>query len=280
MPYNKIKPHNQRAKVYVIAIASLLVLTGPAARADNGPSSESMQEWARASLAKDYAWFNALWTGDDSPYRNIRNSIDHDLARGQKPRTILQRYEDTAKQQPNSPEAVFAYGYAVYKAATLPNAISGAEAFQGEAKVYDAWEKVHAPHTYNYARVMFLQESLGAPDPKLIGVGKRLLARNLNDYEIEYGLAVMANVSTNSSDRSQAKAYQQDLARRFPHDPRQYRLLAGIYRITAQRSHSQAEAEKSIAAYRQYLTLAPEFRASTEDDIRLMKELQAMWRNG
>lgn len=127
---------------------------------------------------------------------------------------------------------------------------------------------------------MFLQESLGSPDPELIGVGKRLLARTPNDYEVEYALAVMANISAKPSDRSQAVVYQQDLAQQFSRDPRQYLLLAAIHRTNAIRSHSQTEAEASIAAFQQYAALAPGFRADIADKIRLMRALQAMWRNG
>lgn len=267
-------------RAYVVLISCLLIVSGAIIRADSNPLSKSDLDKARASLAKDYAWFNAPCTDNDRPYHDIRDGIDHALATGQKPAVMLQQYETAARQQPNNSQAVFAYGYAVYKAATLPNAISENEAFQEEGKVYYAWEKVHAPHTYNYARLMFLHWSLTAPTPELIPLGKRLLARDPNDYEAEYGLAVMANVSPKASDRSQTVAYQQDLARRFPNDPRQYRLLAAIYRVTAIRSHNQAEADKSIAAFRQYLALAPEFRVQTQENIRLIQELQTMWRSG
>ncbi len=271
---------HQQVKLSLVLIACLLVVPVQVAKVNSAPLSKSDLDQARASLARYYAWFNAPWTINDSAYQNIRNTIDHDLVRGQKPTVILQRDKEIAEQQPNNPQAIFAYGYGVYKAATLPNAINGDEAFQEEGKVYDAWEKVHAPHTYNYVRLMFLQQSLSAPTPELIPAGKRLLARNPDDYEVEYGLAVVANVSAKPSDRSQAVAYQQDLARRFPNDPRQYRLLAAIYRITAIRTKSEAEADKSIAAFQQYLALAPEYRPQIEDNIRLMKALQAMWRSG
>ena len=226
------------------------------------------------------AWFNSPWTGNDQPYQNIRSDIDQALAEGQKPAAVLQKYRDVAQKQPNSPQAIFGYGYAVYKAETLPNGLSEAETFQDSCKVSLMWMKVHGPHTYDYARLMFLHESLSSPTPDLIAVGKRLLARNPIDYEAEYGLATMASVSLNPTEHAQALVYQQDLARRFPNDPRQYRLLAEIYRADAARPHSEAEAAKSIAAYQQYLVSAPQFQAKTENDIRLMKELQTMWRNG
>ncbi len=277
--YNKIK-HNCWVNACLIPMIGLTTLFSPAVQADGGLSREAIQQWARASLARDYAWFNSPWIDDDRPYQNIRNKIGQALAEGQKPLAVLQRYRTLAQQQPDNPQAIFGYGYAVYKAETLPNGPSEADTFQDSCNVSKMWTTVHGPHTYDYVRLMFLHESLSSPTPDLIAVGRRLLARSPNDYEVEYGLATMASVSLKPTERSQALVYQQDLAQRFPNDPRQYRLAAEIHRAASARTHSNTEAAKSIAAYQQYLVLAPQFRAKTENDIRLMKELQGMWRNG
>lgn len=258
----------------------LRISASSAVLADNNQSDKSMQAWARASLARDYAWFNAPWIIGDSTYQNIRNSIDNAFARGQKSGAILQRYKEAAEQQPSSSRAFFAYGYAVYKADTAPSEPNGYDLFQEKGKVYDLWEKTRPPHIYNWSRLMFLHWALGSPDPELIPVGKRLLARNPDDYEVEYGLALMANASIKPDERSLALTYQRDLARRFPNDPRQYRLLAEIYKINAARGRNQTDADKSVAANQKYLALAPAFRKKTEEDIRIMKEYQAMWRKG
>lgn len=272
--------YDQWFKANVMLIACLLVMFLPVEKVNSAPLSKSDLDQARASLAKDYAWFNAPWIIGDSAYQNIRNSIDNAYARGQKPGAVLQRYKETAEQQPSSAQALFGYGYAVYRADTAPNEPAGYDLFQEKGKIYTLSEKFRPPHIYNWTRLMFLHWSLGSPDPKLIPVGKRLLARNPDDYEVEYGLALMANASMKPEERSLAVTYQQDLARRFPNDPRQYRLLAQIYSGNAALSHSQGEADKSIAADQKYLALAPAFRKKTEEDIRIMREYQAMWRKG
>lgn len=277
--YNKFKQSCSWVDACLVLMIGLAIPFSPAVQADGGLSREAIQQWARASLARDYAWFNVPWTGNDQPYQNIRSEIDQALAKGQKPASVLQKYRTFAQQQPNSPQAIFGYGYAVYEAETLPKGLNEAEVFQDSCKVSELWMKVHGPHTYDYARLMFLHESLSSPTPDLIAVGKRLLARSPNDYEVEYGLATMASVSLKPTERAQALIYQQDLAQRFPNDPRQYRLLAEIYRGDAARTHSEAQAARSIAAYERYLALAPQFQAKTENDIRLMKELQVMWHN-
>lgn len=280
MFFYKIIQRSRWISTCCMVMVSLLVLANPAVYADNSQPLTADQKQARNYLAKYYAWFDAPWMIGDSAYQNIRSNIDHDLARGQKPGAVLRKYKEAEEQQPSSPQALFGYGYAVYKAGTAPNEPNEYDLFQEKGKVYALWEKVRPPHIYNWTRLMFLHWSLGSPDPNLIPVGKRLLARDPDDYEVEYGLALMANASMKPEERSQALYYQQDLARRFPSDPRQYRLLAQIYGSDAARSHSQADAEKSITASQKYLALAPEFQKKTEENIRIMKEYQVMWRKG
>jgi len=278
MSDKKMKSHDWWSKASLVTLACTLILTGAIAPVNSGTPSNSTQQWARNSLARYYAWFNAPWTADDRPYREIRNDIDHELAKGQKPRMLLQKYKALALLDSTSTKALFGYGYATYQASILPNGIREAEASQESGNSFIALEKISVPHTYNYARLRFLKDSLDAPDPELLGVGKRLLSHDPSDYEAEYALAITAYVSPKPADRLQAAAYQQDLAKRFPQDPRQYKLKAWMHYITAIQSHSQKEAEKSIALYQQYAANAPEFRVDTEDKIRIIKALQEMWR--
>lgn len=249
--------------------------------ADKKPSRQALIEYAKQSLRREYAWFNAPWTDSDRPYARLRHQIEQKFARSQKPVDILKKYKTMVAQHPTDPQAVFAYGYAAYTIANIPDAINSWDASQELGDFYLAWEKVSAPHTYNYARLLFLTDSNAVTDPNLVAVGKRLAARNPNDYDVEYYLAVALNLSNNISERTQAITYQQDLARRFPNDPRQYRLLGLVHYITAFRTHSQSEAEQAIAAYQRYGSLSPsteDTRSYVDSRVRFLRQLQARWK--
>ncbi len=249
--------------------------------ADNKPIPQALIEYAKQAMKREYAWFNASWTDNDHPYASLRHRIEQEFVGSQKPVSILQKYKTMAVQHPADPQAVFAYGYAAYTIANIPNAMNSRDMAQ-ELDTSDlVLDKISPPHTYNYARLLFLRDSNAVTDPNLVAVGKRLAARDPNDYDVEYYLAVALNLSKDVSERAQAMTYQQDLARRFPNDPRQYRLLGLIHYITAFRTHSQSEAEQAIAAYQRYGSLSPsteDIRSYVDSRVRFLRQLQARWK--
>ena len=195
---------------------------------------------------------------------------------------IVQQYEDQFRKSPADPKALFTFAYSSLKAAEVPNGIGWAQSRLKLDNLYIlvAASRIRPPHTYNFARLGFLVVA-DLNDPTRISIGERLLKQAPNDDQVEDYLARALTFSKVPTNRSLAVSYQQDLARRFPDSPRSYRLLGLICYRTAWLNHSQADADKSIAAYRRVLELSPRdqtTRSETEVIIRFIQRLQAQWK--
>lgn len=230
------------------------------------------------------AWLNAPWTDNDAPYGDLRRTIDIALVSPSNPAAVVQKYEDQFRKSPTDLKALFAFGYASLKATEVPNGISRAESQVNLDALYlpIAASRIRPPHTYNFTRLGFLAVA-DLNNPARINIGKRLLKHAPNDDEVEYYLANALNFSKAPTDRNQAMSYQQDLARRFPDSLRPYRLLGLIYYRTAWLNHSQADADRSVAAYRRVIELSPQdqtTRSDTEVIIKFIQSLQAKWKQG
>lgn len=250
-------------------------------------SKNTFPNWMMADAKKRlltyYAWLNAPWSDDDAPYSAIRQSIDQALATGQDAHAVYQRYKTQALQAPTDPKAVFGLTYAAYRAKTTPSSSSKTDVDDDLGNLYllIANKKASLPHTYNYARLAFVSNAEGNADPKMKEIGLRLLQRDPNDHDVEYYVATVLNSSKDPIDRQRAVAYEEDLSRRTPHDPRLYRLLGMIHYNTAYLHHSQIEADQSIMAYQQYLGAAPPDR-ETEGQIRatikFIQQVKERWK--
>jgi len=243
----------------------------------------SSQIALRARLQAYYAWMNAPLTGDDRPYQALRDAIERALSSGRKPADVAKEYQTAATQRPADPVAKFGYYYAANRAQNVPNGISNVEAWRAEGDFDSALEKHILPHTYNYARLAFLEGVYGASDIHLISIGRRLMKRNPKDSAVEYALAKVLTYSDAPSDFAQAVALQQDLARRFPNSPSTYWLLGDVYYHTAYRSRLVADAERSIAAYQRVLDVAPptpEVRNDVRLTVSFIRNLEARWKKG
>ncbi len=269
----------------ILLLGVLLMIVHLVAHASAAGSSVPAAKTTNKTIETFYSWLNAPWTDDDAPYRNLRHAIDMALANPSSPATIIQQYEDQFRKSPTDSKALFAFVYSAFKASELPNGIGKTQFLWKFDDLYTSigTSKIHPPHTYNFARLGFLGSAF-YNDPALINIGRRLLNHSPNDDEVEYYLATALNFSKVPADRNQAVSYQQDLARRFPNSPRPYRLLGLIYYRTAWLNHSQADADKSIAAYQRAFELSPKTQADrSENDaiIKFIQNLQAQWkRNG
>lgn len=273
--HGKIKP----LILLLVALSAMVYLViCPSAAGPTG----SVAKNANQRIETYDAWLNAPWTDNDTPYNDLRRAIDSALVNSSHPAVIVQQYEDQFRKSPTDPKALFAYGYASLKAADVPNGIGWA---QSQLKLDDLYLPIAAarlrpPHTYNFVRLGFLAVA-DLNNPARISIGKRLLKHSPDDDEVEYYLARALNFSKVPADRNQAVSYQQDLARRFPNSPRPYRLLGLIYYRTAWLNHSQADADKSIAAYQRAFELSPKTQADrSENDaiIKFIQNLQAQWK--
>ena len=229
-----------------------------------------------------YSWLNSPWSNDDTIYQTLRNKIDLNLAKSSAPMLVVQQYKAKYEKKTTDPQALFAYCYSVYK---TTGSNKGANYIQSQINsgiLYKtiAYSHVQIPHTYNYARLAFLETAFFR-SPRLISVGKRLIKHSPGDNEVEMALATVLTFSTAPADRSLALKYQQDLATRFPKQPGPYQLLGLLYYRTAWLNHSQEDANKSVAAYQQALDLSPKNNESSSeyrDIIDFIKNLQVQWK--
>ncbi len=229
-----------------------------------------------------HAWINAPWTADDRPYQALRDTIEQALAGGRKPADVVNDYQKAAKQQPGNALARFGYYYALYQAAIMPN-FANQEEGQKVGDLYLSIIKSPPPHTYNYSRLAFLCQKYSLNDVNTINIGRRLLKQDPKDTSVEYALATVLAYSDAPADFAQAVALQKDLARRFPDSPKTAWLLGDIYYHTAYRSHSQADAERCIAAYQHVLDVAPptpETRNNVRVTVLFIRNLETRWKKG
>lgn len=256
-----------------------LISLPPTAAAPQTPSQIAVG----ASLKAHYAWMNAPWTEDDRPYQALRDTIERALSSGRKPADVVKQYQTAAAQRPADPLAKFGYYYAADRAENVPNGISNVEAWKADGDFESSLKKHLLPHTYNFVRLEFFRGVYGASDVHLIGVGRRLLKQDPKDTSVEYALATVLTYSDAPGDFAQAVALQQDLARRFPNSLKTAWLLGDIYYHTAYRTHSLADAERSVAAYQHALDVAPptpEMRNAVRVTVLFIRNLEARWKAG
>lgn len=268
---------------YIAALGCMMLPQQTSAQKNSLPSWMVAQ--AKQRLATYYAWLNAPWSDDDTPYQKIRDNIDRDLTAGQDAEAVYQRYKTQAVKAPTEPKAVFGLTYAAYRAEMTPSNSDKTQIIDdvGYISLLIEYKKASLPHTYNYARLAFVSYASAFADPKMIDVGKRLFQRDSNDHDVEYYLSAVLNSSNDPADRQQAMAYEQDLARRTPNDPRLYRLLGMIHYNTAWVHHSQTELDACIEAYQRYLQLAPsdkETRSIIPARIKFAQNLKVQWSKG
>jgi tetratricopeptide (TPR) repeat protein len=274
----------QVPKMLLLLFMPLMITVCSAKTTPHKPSPASTDVFVNQRLKNFYSWLNAPWTDEDAPYQAIRERIDTVLDKSSQPTMIVNSYQAESKKSPTDPKALFAYCYSAFKATELPNGISDTQFDSKFDALYTpiANAALHLPHTYNYARLVFLGDSrYNSAAPDLIPIGKRLFEHSPKDADVEYAFARMLVFSKNPTDINLAISHQQNLARRFPNDPRTDKLLGIIYYRKAWLSHSQTEADKSIAAYRRAYELSPQDKATQhfgEITIKFIQDLKAQWK--
>ena len=137
----------------VLLALTLALVSGSAVAAPPTPAQVAQ---ARADLRTYYAWINAPWTGNDQPYKRIRDGIEGAIASGRNPSDLLKQYQASLAKSPKDFQAQFAYYYAAYKVAITPGTggpFVGLELLGNLSTII-----IRSPHprTYNYARLLFL----------------------------------------------------------------------------------------------------------------------------
>ena len=227
---------------------------------------------AKYGWLTQWAWTSEQWKGNDQPFIQIRAAVDQLFAAKKGIDTALQDYQRRAQQKPSDPQAQFRWGYLAYKIADTSDYNSGEKTLD---QVRDALADAPAPNTYNYSRLRFLTEAYMLPFPKLKGLGKRLLQQKPDDADVKYYQATILGQSPNADEKRQAIAYARNLTSGTSKHLSAYTLLGSIYYMSWRRSHSKADADDGIAAYQQYLNLAPpdhKFRSLASHFIQIMEK--------
>ncbi len=266
----------------LISVLIMLLVTGITMTLASHASTESDRKQAQASMDAYHAWLNAPWTDDDRPYATLRAEIDAAVLKTDKPIEFVRSYQKRSISQPSNPKLLFAYCYSIHKALSQANGLSYKdEQFGYPDFFYDlARRKVHIPRTYNCVRLSFLRNAF-VKDQGTIKAGKRLLERTPDDAAVKYALAIILVYSDVPANRNLAADYQRSLAQRIPNDPRTYYLLGSIHYRQAWLTHSQAEADLSIAAYKRAYARSPQDAATQREGemlFQFIEDLKAKWK--
>ena len=226
-------------------------------------------------------WTSEPWTGDDTPYQKIERDTDKALASSWSIGNLLQQSSALAQQKPTDPQAQFRWSYMARQVIRAqPNAYFSYPAIQAISVVL---ARAASPKTYSYARLRFL---VSDQDPDATELGERLLQRDPNDIPVKYYLS--NDYSALFSERSQRNRdhdvdpqlkqraltlIEQTIAAN-PSDPDYRSALAAVYVSSWCDKKNPQDATNAIAAYRQYLNLAPANDTSRARCLTLMAPLQ------
>lgn len=245
------------------------------------PSFSVLQATSKRLSLPSIVWASKPWTGNDGLLINTRNQIDKQIADRQDSQALLEQYRSDAKANPRDPLKVFAWAYSARKA------LSPWMPYEDRVKtltgVHQALLAAPFPNTYNYARIIFL---IAEDDHRLVSVGERLLARDSSDVEVKVRLAsdyssliavegaYKNRLDVNAERRTVALVDQ--LVQSDPQNPLYHSLKGLVYSgfyYTGKFTHP-VDAQKSIAAYREYLRLAPQGAERSAKVEAVIKELQ------
>jgi hypothetical protein len=215
------------------------------------------------------SWMTEKWIGDDKPFAAARENIDSDFSHGRITVPYLSKLEAAWNQDERDPLKLFRWAYARYKAQSshpaLPPTPIPAE---GD------FNEVPSPHTYEYTRVRFLSEISLSRHRELMAVGKRMLAHNPNDFDVEYGLSYCFGESMSAEEKQAALAYADHLIQKYPNKPSVYTVKGGVYFSYWIDHRDKQDARDAIYWYQQYLRLAPandEWRKQAESTVTLLQ---------
>jgi hypothetical protein len=215
------------------------------------------------------SWVTEKWNGNEKPYAAARESVDNDFSSGRITVSYLSDLKATWSQDERDPLKLFRWAYARYKAQGVHPAIPPTPIpAEGD------FNEVPSPHTYEYARVRFLSEISLRRRRELMGVGKRLLARNPNDFDVEFALSRCFGESLSAEEKQSALTYSDHLISKYPDKPSVYTVKADVYFGYWIDHRNKQDARDAIYWYQQYLQRAPanyEWRAQAQKNITLLQ---------
>lgn len=238
----------------VMVILAVVLIAADAMHARR-PVVATPQRLANIPSSGD-AWVSQAWTGDETPFREFRLSMDRAVAQGQSPAQLAEKYSAT-KFDIEHPLAVFQWAYPAYlaeKAKALPG---------DEGELYDIRNAMQSaanfdsPHNYEFDRLRFLAEMTNSSNLALFPMGERLVKRNPKDYEVRL-LWTKCMADPEYLHLPVMKDNIEILIKAFPKDPSKQIQLAYFYGALAQEKkyRDPATLNRAIAAYRKVQSLS------------------------
>ena len=203
-------------------------------------------------------WVHLSWTGNDAPYAAARARIDGELGT-KPPQALVAEYAAPAKSHPNDPLAQFAWAYAVHhaiKSASFPAQNAEATRFATEVAIAEA----PYPRTYNYARLSFLvyvEAPGGGSGHFLIGIARRLLQKDPNDFPVLSGLITLDSQNRDLTAQQEGLALIHKMIKKYPEKPQVYDMAGGWHYAQYLLYHNPSNYQLAIANYQKALDMYP-----------------------
>lgn len=214
-------------------------------------------------------WGTEDWNGNNAAYQNLKRALDNQ-SDAQRDRYIREQQKKAVKKKSSLDQ--FGWAYASWLKRKKTDKLN--DQFQLMLPVRNNFSFVSNPRTYEYTRVRFLVEAWIAPRPQYKEVGRRLLRRSANDYDVKSVMVKVLEIGS-SNEWNMALSYAKDLVKLQPKNPKSHSLLGSVYFNSWNKSKDPAKGRAAIAAYKEYLRLAPpnaEWRPQAEHLIKYISD--------
>lgn len=217
-------------------------------------------------------WMYSDWSKDGAEFKAARLALDASTTiqtSEDQLRTLVDKFQQQVDANPKDQLKQFKLIYLCYRAAVvLPSC--GSKQLRRVRGLLEQQEY----QTFEQARLRFVIEARDFPSLKLIFIGKRLLKAQPDDYDVKFYLVNVLDPSRSEQEAAEALIYSEELINAFPLRPSAHSALGGTLYKTWLRTQNKATADRSIAAYEQYLKLAPENDSFREQAQKLMAIMQ------
>gem|GEM_PF-5358707 len=245
----------------ILILAILAVALHPATcHSQSSFSSESASRKAlpvRGFLAREKAFekfLNMPWSGDDSRYSEIRTRLETAQREG-KLDTSLDFYRSAWQKDLSSPTAQFGYFYGLWLNRTQNDLESQSD--QANDSAFDDWLlKLQFPRTYNFTRLAGLCMNRIMLGHGLMPFIDRLMKADPNDLECRNLPGLLASTNDPAQQLRAIKLADENVAK-WPELPLVHSVQGYVYYVQWLKTKDPVMGQKSLAAYQEYLRLAP-----------------------